>query len=350
VPSTATIHDVADRAGVSIKTVSRVLNKEPNVRIETREKVLAAAEALRYRPSVSARSLAGSRSFLIALFLDNPSAAYVSDVQRGAVTRCREAGYHLVVEPLDSAARDAGDLVRATMATLRPDGAILSPPVGDRPLILEALTEMRAPYVRMAPDGDIDRAPYVYMDDHQAAYEMTRHLLTLGHRDIGFIIGHPDHGASHQRMDGFMQAMREQGVSVAKERVEQGFFSFQSGVTGAEALLSLAAPPTAIFASNDDMALGVMAYAHQRGISAPEELSVVGFDDTPAAAVWRPRLTTVRQPIYEMGFTAADMLITRARGEGWAAPLRVLPYAIMLRETTAAPRPAVSAKRRAGAA
>jgi LacI family transcriptional regulator len=130
----------------------------------------------------------------------------------------------------------------------------------------------------------------------------------------------------------------------------QGGFTFQSGVTGAEALLSLAAPPTAIFASNDDMALGVMAYAHQRGISAPEELSVVGFDDTPAAAVWRPRLTTVRQPIYEMGFTAADMLITRARGEGWAAPLRVLPYAIMLRETTAAPRPAVSAKRRAGAA
>jgi LacI family transcriptional regulator len=340
VPSTATIHDVADRAGVSIKTVSRVLNKEPNVRIETREKVLAAAEALRYRPSVSARSLAGSRSFLIALFLDNPSAAYVSDVQRGAVTRCREAGYHLVVEPLDSAARDAGDLVRATMATLRPDGAILSPPVGDRPLILEALTEMRAPYVRMAPDGDIDRAPYVYMDDHQAAYEMTRHLLTLGHRDIGFIIGHPDHGASHQRMDGFMQAMREQGVSVAKERVEQGFFSFQSGYEAAERILGRASRPTAVFASNDDMALGVLAVAHRFGLAVPTDLSVAGFDDTPAATTIAPQLTTVRQPTFAMANAAADMLISGAgeRRANGHPPSRLLPFDIIVRESTAPPR------------
>jgi LacI family transcriptional regulator len=336
----ATIHDVADRAGVSIKTVSRVLNKEPNVRPETRDRVLAAAEALHYRPSVSARSLAGSRSYLIALFFDNPSPAYVGDVQRGAVARCREAGYHLVVEPLDSAAPNAPDLVRATMSTLRPDGAILTPPVCDRPLILDALSELRAPYVRIAPDTEIERAPYVWMDDRMAAYEMTGHLLKLGHRDIGFIVGHPDHGASHLRLEGFTRAMQDQGCVVRADRIAQGHFSFQSGFDGANVLLAQKSRPTAIFASNDDMAMGVLAVAHRHGLAVPADLSVVGFDDTPAATTVAPRLTTVRQPIFAMAEVAADMLI--AGGGKWPAPGRppsqLLPFDIIVRESTAPPR------------
>jgi LacI family transcriptional regulator len=335
-----TIHDVADRAGVSIKTVSRVLNKEPNVRTETRDRVLEAAAALHYRPSVSARSLAGARSYLIALFFDNPSPAYVSDVQRGAVARCREAGYHLVVEPIDSAGPDAPDLVRATMSTLRPDGAILSPPVCDRPLVLDALSEMRAPYVRIAPDTQLDRAPYVWMDDRMAAYEMTAHLLQLGHRDIGFIIGHPDHGASHLRLEGFTRAMLDQGCVVRPDRVAQGYFSFQSGFDCAELLLSSRSRPTAIFASNDDMAMGVLAVAHRHGLSVPGDLSVVGYDDTPAATTVAPQLTTVRQPIFAMAGTAADMLI--AGGGKRPAPGRplshLLPFEVIVRESTAPPR------------
>jgi LacI family transcriptional regulator len=337
---TVTIHDVADRAGVSIKTVSRVLNKEPNVRQETRDRVLAAAEALHYRPSVSARSLAGSRSYLIALFYDNPSPAYVSDVQRGAVARCREAGYHLIVEPIDSSAPDTADLVRATMSTLRPDGAILSPPVCDRPLVLDTLSEMRAPYVRIAPDTDLDRAPYVWMDDRMAAYEMTSHLLQLGHRDIGFIIGHPEHGASHLRLEGFTKAMQDQGCVVRPERIAQGYFSFQSGFDCADVLLSGRTRPTAIFASNDDMAMGVLAVAHRDGLSVPGDLSVVGYDDTPAATTVAPKLTTVRQPIFAMAGMAADMLI--AGGGKRTAPGRpvshLLPFEIILRDSTAPPR------------
>ncbi len=335
-----TIHDVAERAGVSIKTVSRVLNKEPNVRPATRQRVLEAVESLRYRPSVSARSLAGSRSFLIALFWDNPSPNYISDLQRGAVSRCREDGYHLVLEPLESATPVAPEITRGTLLTLRPDGAILTPPVTDRAHVLEALDEAGVAYVRIAPDQDPERAAQVRIDDHQAAYEMTLHLLELGHRDIGFIVGHPDHGASHRRRDGFLQAMRDWNAPVRDNRIVQGFFSFQSGYQCADRLLASGDRPTAIFASNDDMALGVLAAAHRQRLSVPDDLSVAGFDDTPAAVSSAPALTTVRQPIFEMAAAAAEMLIN---GEWDPAkpghpPTRLLPFDVVIRESTAPPR------------
>lgn len=338
--ATVTIHHVAERAGVSIKTVSRVLNKEPNVKPATRERVLAAAETLRYRPSVSARSLAGSRSYLVALFSDNPSPNYVSDVQRGAVSRCRKDGYHLVVEPLDSAAPGAPELTRSTLMTLRPDGAILTPPVSDRPQVLQALDEAGTPYVRIAPAGDPGRAACVRIDDRQAAYEMTGHLLGLGHTDIGFIVGHPDHGASRQRLEGFRAAMRDSGRAVREDRVVQGYFSFRSGYEAAEVLLGGDDRPTAIFASNDDMALGVLAVAHRCRLAVPTDLSVAGFDDTPAAMTSTPPLTTVRQPIFEMAAAAAGMLIEGAwdPSDPGPPPARELPFDLVVRESTAAPR------------
>jgi LacI family transcriptional regulator len=192
----------------------------------------------------------------------------------------------------------------------------------------------------MAPDTEVNRAPYVYMDDRQAAYEMTRHLLRLGHRDIGFIVGHPDHGASFLRRDGFLQAMAEQGCAVPPERIVQGFFSFQSGYEAAEQILGRGTRPTAIFASNDDMALGVLAVAHRLGLAVPADLSVAGFDDTPAAVTIAPQLTTVRQPIFEMANAAADMLISGAgeRREHGRPPSRLLPFDIIVRESTAPPR------------
>jgi len=335
-----TIHDVAERAGVSIKTVSRVLNKEPNVRPATRERVLAAAESLHYRPSMSARSLAGSRSFLIALFWDNPSANYIGDLQRGAVSRCREDGYHLVLEPLDSASPTAPEITRSTLMTLRPDGAILTPPVSDRAAVLQALDEAGMPYVRIAPYSAPDRAAHVHIDDRQAAYEMTLHLLELGHRDIGFIVGHPDHGASHHRREGFQRAMRDRGCPVREDRIAQGFFSFQSGYQCAERLLAGRDRPTAIFASNDDMALGVLAAAHRQRLAVPDDLSVAGFDDTPAAVSSTPPLTTVRQPIFEMSAAAAEMLINGEwdPSEPGRPPSRLLPFHIAVRESTAPPR------------
>ncbi|WP_296818576.1 LacI family DNA-binding transcriptional regulator [Brevundimonas sp.] len=334
----ATINDVARLAGVSIKTVSRVMNREPNVREETRAKVLSVAESLQYRPSQSARSLAGSRSFLIGLLFDNPSAAYVTDVQLGAAARCRASGRHLVIEPVDTAAPDLPKLVRETCRALRLDGVILTPPVCDDARVLDVLEQMGVPYVRLAPNRDPDRSPRVTMDDRAAAAEMTRKLIALGHTDIGFVIGHPDHGASELRRQGFVDAMREAGLETRPDRMIQGRFSFRSGFDAGEALLGQGRP-TAVFASNDDMALGVMAAARQLGLDVPRDLSIAGFDDTPAAqSVWPP-LTTVAQPIGAMAAAAADMIIDgeAAHPHTGAPPSRELGFTLRMRGSTVEP-------------
>ena len=333
--SKITIHDVARQSGVSIKTVSRVLNREPNVKADTRDRVQAAVAALKYRPNISARSLAGSKAYLIGVFFDNPSPGYITDVQLGAIARCREEGYHLIVEPLDSAADNVEDQVGPMLANLRMDGVILTSPVCDHPVVLAALEQEEVPYVRIAPGLDLDRSAWVGMDDRLAAYEMTKHLIGLGHRDIGFIIGHPDHGASHLRHKGFMDAMADAGLAVRPERVEQGHFSFRSGFEAAERLLTSEDRPTAVFASNDDMALGVMAVANRLRLNVPETLSIAGFDDTPGAKITWPQLTTVRQPIAAMAGAAADMLLTGVSWEeGEAPPSKLLDFELVVREST----------------
>ncbi|ADG09871.1 LacI family DNA-binding transcriptional regulator [Caulobacter segnis] len=329
-----TIHDVARESGVSIKTVSRVLNREPNVKADTRDRVQAAVAALNYRPNISARSLAGAKAYLIGVFFDNPSPGYVTDVQLGAIARCRQEGYHLIVEPIDSTG-DVEEQVAPMLATLRMDGVILTPPLSDHPVVLAALEREGVPYVRIAPGDDIERAPWVSMDDREAAYDMTNHLIGLGHRDIGFIIGHPDHGASARRHQGFVDAMRDANLPVRQDRVEQGWFSFRSGFEAAERLLGGSDRPTAIFASNDDMALGVMAVANRMRLDVPAQLSIAGFDDTPGARITWPQLTTVRQPIAAMAGAAADMLMSGVEHEeGEPPPSRLLDFELVVREST----------------
>jgi LacI family transcriptional regulator len=323
-----TIRHVAEAAGVSIKTVSRVMNREAAVNEETRERVLAAAEALHYAPNRSARSLAGSRSFLIALLFDNPSSNYIADLQRGAVARCREDNYHLVVEPLDSTAEEADCLVRDLVATLRPDGLIVTPPVSDHRGVLDRLDAAGVRYVRIAPMADLGRAPRVYMDDERAAFEMTRRLLDFGHRRIGFVSGPERHAASGLRRTGYARAMRAAGLD-PETHVRPGRYDFRSGFEAGQALLIEDERPTAVFAANDDMALGVTAAAHRLGLEIPRDVSVAGFDDTPAAqSVW-PRLSTVRQPISDMAAAAVELLLhEEERGE------RLLPFEIVMREST----------------
>ena len=257
-----TIVDVAEQAGVSIKTVSRVLNNEPGVHEETRERVIKVVAALKYRPKLSARSLAGARSFLIGLLYYDPSAAFVGGVQQGATLRCREAGYHLVVESLHNDAPDLEQQVERMVAALRPDGMLLTPPLCDSPKVLAALRETGTPCVLMSPDlgrghrGAKSRAalPSVSMDDVRAAEEVTNLLISLGHRRIAHIRGAADQSASHLRYEGFANAMKQHGLPVDPEMVYQGGFTFNTGVEGAHQLLSRRVRPTAVFAANDDMA------------------------------------------------------------------------------------------------
>ncbi len=338
-----TMKDVAQAAGVSFKTVSRVLNHEPNVRDELRDRVRTAVTALGYVPNVAARDLAGGRSFLIGLMFDNPSESYISKIQTGAITRCRNTGYYLIVEPLEPS-DDVHHTLDPILSRLRVDGLILTPPICDNLAVLDAIERAGVRYVRIAPDRDPDRAPCVAMDDTSAAYDMTRHLIGLGHSRIGFIKGHLDHGATPRRLDGFLRAMGEAGLAVAPDHIQAGAFSFESGMQAAERLLGRSDRPTAVFASNDDMALGVMWAALRAGLSVPTDLSVAGFDDSdPSRMAW-PQLTTIHQPIADMSAAAVDILIeaaSRTRAPGPVASRR-LDYQLIVRGSTAAPGEAAS--------
>ena len=335
--SSPTIIDVAQRAGVSIKTVSRVMNKEPTVHADTRARVQEAVTALNYRPQLSARSLAGARSFLIGLLYYDPSAAFVAGVQRGATLGCREAGRHLVVESLQQDGVDVQSQIESMLAALRPDGMILTPPLCDNPAILETLRASRTPCVLISPAGDGHGMPLVRMDDALAAEELTNLLISLGHTAIAFIEG--DQSASVRRRQGYERALKAHRIAVDPGLVMQGAFDFESGVDAAQKLFALPAPPTAIFAANDDMALGALTAAQRLGIAVPHDVAIAGFDDSRAASLVWPALTTVRQPLAEMAMAAVAMLLS---GEvkldpGQPAPVRVLPHEVIVRGSTAAP-------------
>ena len=307
----ATITDVAKLAGVSIKTVSRVLNNEPNVAVKTREKVQQVASDLNYSPNIAARGLASSKSYLIALIYDqSPSPNYIAPVQRGAVDACRENGFHLMIELLDIGQSEAASRsVETVLHRLPVDGVILTSPLCDNPEIIAILKRLGIAYVPLSPTLAHPNVSCVKMDNTQAAYEMTQFLIAQGHKDIGFIKGHIDHNSSLLRQEGFAKAMADAGLRVNPDWTAQGDFSFKSGVEAAETLLAGTSRPTAIFASNDDMAAGVVSVANRMGLSVPDALSVGGFDDTPLASILSPQLTTIRQPIYQMGHFAASLLI-----------------------------------------
>ncbi len=335
-----TIHDVAREAGVSIKTVSRVVNREPNVRPATRARVEEAIARLNYRPNISARSLAGARSYLLGLLYDNPSASYLSELQMGAAAACQRAGYHLMTEHVSVEAKGLREQVAALLAAVRLDGVILSPPVSDSAEVMGALENAGIRYVRIAPSNFPGRAGSVLIDDKMAAEEMTRALWQLGHRDIAFIKGPRSHPSSQQRLDGFVAALKALGGKVRKDWLLPGSFSAQSGFAAGEALFRKAERPSAVFACNDDMAMGLLSAAHRWHVEIPAELSVAGFDDSPVAATLWPSLTTVRQPTRAMAELAVQMLIEDLRDpeQAKAPRQRRLDFEIVRRESTAPAR------------
>jgi LacI family transcriptional regulator len=349
--ASVTIYDVAARADVSIKTVSRVMNNEPNVRPQMRERVLEAAGALGYAPNLSARSLAGSRSFLIAVFVDasltldhwrsERGSDYLQRIQLGATVETRGAGYHLLVELIDHDGPRVRQEVGALLGALKPDGVVLTPPSCDNDVVLELLDKAGIPYVRLGPEKPEGLGPRVHMDDVAAAREMTEHLADLGHTKIGFIAGDQRYGASQARLEGYVAAMKARGLKVDEAWIRPGDFTFESGHAAATALLALKARPTAIFASSDEMAVGVLAAMAEADLSAPGDISVAGFDDSPVSRLSRPQLTTIRQPLVEMSTLAAKMLINGVARHSATEPTpprdELLPFTLIQRASTAAP-------------
>lgn len=328
-----TIGDVAKKAGVSIKSVSRVINREPNVSEKLRARVQETVDALGFVPDFAARALAGARTFTIAVWFDNPSPHYIVKIQQGAMQACREAGYHLIIEDMSG---DAGTLearARSALVNARVDGIVLTPPLTDLGGVMNILEEKSIPYIRISPFSFAGRSLSVGMDDAGAAGEMLGHLLELGHRRIGIINGPPSHGASAARREGFLAAARRNNPDFPMIREVPGNFDFLSGIAASMDLLQAPERPTAIFATNDEMAAGAVVGANRLGLKVPDDVAIAGFDDSLIAqSVW-PMLTTIYQPIAEMAAEAARLLIDRARAQGDATP-RYFPHHLVKREST----------------
>ncbi len=303
-----TIDDVAKKAGVSMKTVSRVVNCEPNVSAKTREKVQAVISELNYRPNPSARGLASRKSFVIGLLYDKPSPNYLAKLQAGVLEVCQKSGYSMALGPFDFHTENLVEDILNWVRHSNIDGVILTPPLSDFFPLLTALQARRIPVVAASSKGN-GEVPSVMIDDEEAAYQMTRHLIKSGHTDIAFVKGHPDHLSTRYRFEGFSRAVAEADIEVVDTFICDGLYDFESGRTAGEALLTQVKRPTAVFASNDDMAAGVMNMAHQLNIKMPFELAVCGFDDTPISQQVWPTMTTIRQPIRQMGISAGEILL-----------------------------------------
>jgi LacI family transcriptional regulator len=336
-----TVNDVARHAGVSPMTVSRVVNGEKYVREETRKTVLASVRALNYSPNQAARSLAGAQGLRIALLYGNPSASYLGEFLLGALDESGRKSAQLILEKCDSESEKGERNAVRNLVRSGVDGVILPPPLCEVASIRAALKENEVAAVAVAPGRPLTDCSCVRIDDYRAAYEMTAYLLAQGHRRIAFIKGHPNQTASAERLHGFTQAMADARQPVEKSLIVQGYFTYVSGLEAGERLLALKQRPTAIFASNDDMAAGAVSAAHKRGLDVPRDISIVGFDDTSIlAAVWPP-LTTIRQPVAQMAEFAVNILAAEIRArkrKGVAEAVdRVVPHSLVLRESVAAP-------------
>lgn len=337
-----TIKDVARYAGVSPMTVSRVVNGGQYVSDATRQTVMQAVRQLGYSPNLAARNLASARGERIGLLYGNPSASYLSEFLVGALDAATRHGVQLVLEKCEMTPAASRRAVRRLVAG-GVVGVVLPPPLCESAVIRAELQAARMRIVAVAAGRPPADAMCVSIDDFAAAREMTQYLLALGHTRLGFIKGHPNQTASEERWRGFAAAVEEHG-QLPEPRVEQGFFTFRSGLDAAGKLLAVEPLPTAIFASNDDMAAAVMAEAHRRGLEVPNDLAVVGFDDSLIAANIWPGLTTIHQPIAQMAGEAVDMLVAAVRGgrRGAAAePVhRQVAHELITRESAARPRSA----------
>src|SRR6202140_4133935 len=330
-----TIRDVAAHVGVSPMTVSRVINRESNVKPETRELVHAAIRTLNYAPSPAARSLAGSVPCRIGLLYDNPSTGYLSELLLGALDESSRTGAQVLVERCggnEMAAAALGKLLKAGI-----DGLILTPPLCESERVLAEVQYAGVVAVAVASGHASDRMATVRIDNEAAARDLTEYLLSLGHRRFGIIKGHPNQVVSQQRLQGFLAALTSAGIAPDSVRLEQGYFTYRSGLEAAERLLAAEPCPTAILAPNDDMAAAAVSLAHRSGFEVPEDVSIAGFDDTPiAASVW-PALTTIHQPVAAMARAAIDLVLEEVRRhrEGSGAPRQLLhPHTLIVREST----------------
>ena len=340
-----TIRHVAADAGVSLQTVSRVINDEPNVRPEMKCRVQASIEKLGYVPSIAAQRLSGSRSYLILALNDRyrtiadwrerQGTDWVDQMLLGGMLKAAEYGYRLIFELVDTHDDHVERELRAVFAALQPDGVILTPPHSENPQIIGLLEEIGTEFARIGsikPGGGIALS----IDEEQAAAIATRHLAELGHRRIGFISGSPEYSLSERRAAGWRTEMKRLALPF-EGLLAAGDFTYASGVAATERLLDLPKPATAIIASNDRMVLAGLAVARERGLDVPRDLSLVSFDNTPVVRFTEPPLTAVDQPVADIGALAVEMIIRRLRRQELPQQPLIVEANLVQRNSTAPP-------------
>lgn len=333
--TTATIYDVAKLSGVSVKTVSRVINNDSSVKAVNVDKVQSAISQLNYKPDLNARRLRSKQSYLIVILYTEYSGNFYSEfVISGAVAACDELGYDLILRPVNSnSTKTAGDLVRHVIERSNPDGFVLIPPFSDKKDIQAIITSYDKPLVCISPmSGEHEQR--VGCDEVEAAYNATNHLISLGHTRIGFINYLLGHAAGSSRREGYLQAHADAGIRVDKALMVERTFDIRTIENGISKLLSSDLPPTGIFAVNDFLAGTIYRIASQLKVRIPHELSVVGFDDDPGTQFLWPPLTTVRQPVRELGQEAVKLLIKRFILKQSIAPIPLLSCELIIRNST----------------
>lgn len=328
----ATIKDVAALAGISYTTVSHVVNKTRPVSEEVRIKVEAAIKTLDYVPSAVARSLKAKTTATIGLLVPNNLNPYFAELARGIEDYCERNGYCVILCNSD----DNPDKQRSYLRVLlekRIDGLIVASAGGDIGLA-HGLKGVRTPMVIVDRGLDGVDADLVRIDHEYGAYLATRHLLELGHRDIATISGPENTSVAQMRLAGYCRALREAGVEVSPKRMLESDFTSTGGYSAAAVLLE-SNPPSAIFAANDMIGIGVLRAAAERNIRVPSELSVIGFDDIQMSRYVYPSLTTVGQSILQLGEMAAEMLLRRIATPDLMTDQRIVTPSIVIRESTA---------------
>lgn len=305
----ATINDIARMAGVSKKTVSRVINRSPLLNEETRAKVDAVIREAGYIPNPQARALALRRNFLIGLVHDNPNAQMVLGVQTGLLEVLAGTEYELIVRPVNRGSPTMVDDVRQLLQRQRLHGIVLLPPISENDALAALCQELDCQYVRLG-SAQLDAPEHtVGSNDRDLVREATTYLISFGHRRIGFVAGPRGFRSAFERRAGLDAALSAAGLALPDTMVVEGTYRFESGVAAGNRLLDADPRPTAILSSNDEMAAGVLHAARARGLDVPADLSIIGFDDTAIAAHLWPPLTTIRWPIADMARAAAYKLL-----------------------------------------
>jgi LacI family transcriptional regulator len=333
----ATINDIARLASVSKKTVSRVINQSPLVQEETRARIQAVIDKFGYVPDPQARGLAFRKSFLIGLVYDNPNAQYIVNLMEGVLEAVRNTEYEVVVHPCDRKNPEFIAGVRRFVERQKLRGAILLPPISENDELTRALAAADCAYVRITYTVLDDASRMVISNDRLAVAEVANYLISLGHKRIGYIAGPPGFRSAVERLAGFREALAARSIPFPDDLIVEGGYTYESGVAGGEKLLALNPRPSAIFASNDEMAAGVYRVANRLGLSIPGDLSIVGFDDGPLAARLLPSLTTIRLPIRELGRLAANKILHPEAPGGTHAMVTPLEPHLVIRDSCQPP-------------